>query len=143
MGQGVYTSLPMLLAEEMDADWRKVRIVQAPNNPLYANPYFHVQLTGNSRSVSAYWPVMRMAGAQVRHVMLENAAQHWKVPIGELTTEPGKVVHAKSKRSMSYGEIAKFAKMPAADAEADRGRPEEAEPVAHHRARRSAAPTSP
>ncbi|MGE5147556.1 MAG: molybdopterin cofactor-binding domain-containing protein, partial [Candidatus Eiseniibacteriota bacterium] len=113
MGQGVYTSLPMLLAEEMDADWRKVRIVQAPNNPLYANPYFHVQLTGNSRSISAYWPVMRMAGAQVRHVLLANAAQHWKVPAGELTTEPGKVVHAKSKRSMSYGEIAKFAKMPA------------------------------
>jgi isoquinoline 1-oxidoreductase subunit beta len=113
MGQGVYTSLPMLLAEEMDADWRKVKIVQAPSNPLYANPYFHVQLTGNSRSVSAYWPVMRMAGAQVRHVLLENAAQHWKVPIGELTTEPGKVVHAKSKRSITYGEIAKFAKMPA------------------------------
>jgi isoquinoline 1-oxidoreductase beta subunit len=114
MGQGVYTSLPMLLAEEMDADWSRVRIVQAPNNPkIYGNPYFHIQLTGNSRSISAYWPIMRMAGAQVRRVLLDNAAAQWKVPVAELTTEPSKVVHAKSKRSMSYGEIAKFAKIPA------------------------------
>jgi isoquinoline 1-oxidoreductase beta subunit len=114
MGQGVFTSLPMLLADEMDADWARVRIVQAPNNPkIYGNPAFGgIQLTGNSRSISAYWPIMRMAGAQVRRVLLDNAAAHWKVPVAELTTEPGKVVHAKSKRSMSYGEIAKFAKAP-------------------------------
>jgi isoquinoline 1-oxidoreductase beta subunit len=115
MGQGVYTSMPMLLADEMDADWSRVRIVQAPNTPkIFGNPAFGgIQLTGNSRSISAYWPIMRMAGAQVRRVLLDSAAAHWKVPVGELTTQPNKVVHAKSKRSMSYGEIAKFAKMPA------------------------------
>jgi isoquinoline 1-oxidoreductase beta subunit len=140
MGQGVFTSLPMLLAEEMDADWSRVRIVHAPNNPkIYGNPFFGgIQITGNSRSVSAYWPVIRMAGAQVRRVLVDSAAAQWKVPAAELTTQAGKVVHAKSKRSITYGDIAKFAKVPAQMpklTEADLKKPSEWRIIGHDVAR--------
>src|SRR5215213_4949227 len=117
MGQGVLTALPMILAEELDADWPKVKQEFAPGNPkLYggAHKMFPgAQVTLASVSVPAYWMPLRMAGAQARRVLIDNVAEHWKVPAGELTTEKSKVVHKKSKRSISYGEVAKFAKVPA------------------------------
>lgn len=115
MGQGVFTSLPMILAEELDADWSKVKAeFPAPNAAVYGNPKFgNIMYTVASRSVDGYWEKVRMAGAQARRVLMQAAADKWGVPLAELTTEPSLVVHAKTGRRMSYGEIAAFAQAPA------------------------------
>ena len=115
MGQGSLTSLPMIVADEMDADWSKVRIVPAPpNDKVYGNPRFGgVQYTAGSATVTGYFNNLRAFGAQVRYVLAENAARHWGVPVVEVTTEPGTAVHAKSGRRLGYGEIAAFATVPA------------------------------
>ncbi len=114
MGQGSLTSLPLILAEELDADWSKVRIVVAPpNDELYKNPNFGYMYTAGSNAVTAYFKDLRRFGAQVRKVLLANAAKRWSVPAEELTTEPNVVVHSKSGRRLSYGEIAAFAEVPA------------------------------
>src|SRR6266436_7282130 len=114
MGQGSLTSLPLILAEELDADWSKVRIVVAPpNDELYKNPAFGYMYTAGSNAVTAYFKDLRRFGAQVRKVLLANAARHWNVPVEELTTEPNVVVHARSGRRLTYGEIAAFAEVPA------------------------------
>jgi isoquinoline 1-oxidoreductase beta subunit len=114
MGQGSLTSLPLILAEELDADWAKVRVVVAPpNDDLYKNPGFGYMYTAGSNAVTSYFRDLRKFGAQVRKMLLANAAKHWNVPVAELTTEPNVVVHAKSGRRLSYGEIAAFAEVPA------------------------------
>ena len=115
MGQGSLTALPLILAEELDADWSKVRVVPAPpDDKLYGNPGFGgTMYTAGSNAVRAYFTPLRTFGAQVRRVLLENAARRWAVPVAELTTEPSVVVHAKSGRRLSYGEIAAFAEIPA------------------------------
>jgi len=113
MGQGSLTSLPLILAEELDADWSKVRVIVAPpNDELYKNPAFGYMYTAGSNAVTAYFKDLRRFGAQVRKVLLANAAQRWDVPVEELTTEPNVVVHEKSGRRLSYGEIAGFAQIP-------------------------------
>ena len=112
MGQGIMTSLPLVLAEELDADWNQVEVEQAPAAKDYINPgYFGVQGVGGSNSTRGYFTIMRLAGAQARRIMLTNAAQYWNVPVGECTTTPGKVIHAASKRELSYGEIAVFSEV--------------------------------
>src|SRR5580698_6607958 len=94
MGQGSLTSLPLILAEELDADWAKVRIVVAPpNDELYKNPGFGYMYTAGSNAVTSYFKPLRRFGAQVRKVLLANAAKHWNVPVEELITEPNVVVH--------------------------------------------------
>ncbi|MFL6975640.1 MAG: molybdopterin cofactor-binding domain-containing protein [Xanthobacteraceae bacterium] len=115
MGQGSMTSLPLIIAEELDADWSKVRIVPAPPvDAIYGNPGFGgMMYTAGSNAVRSYYGPLRMFGAQVRRVLLDNAAKHWGVPAAELTTEPSAVVHAKSGRRLGYGEIAAFAEIPA------------------------------
>jgi isoquinoline 1-oxidoreductase beta subunit len=114
MGQGSMTSLPLVLAEELDADWSKVRILPAPViDQIYGNPaYFHMIYTAGSNAVRAYFMPLRTFGAQARRVLLDNAAKKLGVPVEELTTEPSVVVHAKSGRRLSYGEIAAFAEIP-------------------------------
>ncbi len=114
MGQGTRTSLPLVAAEDLDADWSKVRVAETPDNDqLYGNPKFNDQLTTvGSLSVTGYYEKLRLAGAQARKILLINAAQAWKVPVTELSTEPGVVVHAKSKRRIGYGELAKTATVP-------------------------------
>jgi isoquinoline 1-oxidoreductase subunit beta len=115
MGQGSTTSLPLIIAEELDADWSKVRIVPAPPiEALYGNPGFAGQMyTAGSNAVTSYFRPLRMFGAQVRRVLLDNAANKLGVPVAELTTEPSMVVHAKSGRKLSYGDIAAIAEVPA------------------------------
>ncbi|AMN44360.1 xanthine dehydrogenase family protein molybdopterin-binding subunit [Rhodoplanes sp. Z2-YC6860] len=113
MGQGIYTSLPLIFAEEMDADWSRVRVAQAPVDAVFNNPvHFNSQGVGGSRSMRGYWMPMRLAGARTRQILIANAAARWSVPASEVATEPGKVIHAASGRSMSYGEIASFATVP-------------------------------
>lgn len=115
MGQGSFTSLPLILSEELDADWSKVKIVApVPSDAIYGNPGFgHIQYTAGSSAVTGYFNALRTFGAQVRRVLLDNAAKRWKVQIAELATEPGVVVHAASKRRLTYGQIAAFAVVPA------------------------------
>src|SRR6266446_362885 len=115
MGQGSKTSLPLILAEEMDADWDKVRIVAAPpSDAIYGNPGFLGMMhTAGSMAVKGYFSELRQFGAQVRQVLLDNAARHLGVPVSELKTEPSVVVHSKSNRGLSYGDIATFLVLPA------------------------------
>ncbi len=115
MGQGSSTGVPIVLADEMDADWSKVTLEWAPAD---ASRYGYRAGGGRSmaivgsRAVMFYYPDMRIAGAQVRKVLLQAAAGKWGVPASELSTEPSVVVHAASGRRMSYGEIASFATVP-------------------------------
>src|ERR1700692_1787878 len=114
MGQGSLTSLPLVLAEELDADWSEVRVIVAPpNDELYKNPSFGFMYTAGSNGVTFYFKQLRLFGAQVRKVLLANTARHWNVPVAELATGPNVVIHEKSGRRLSYGEIAAFAEVPA------------------------------
>ncbi len=115
MGQGSMTSLPRILAEELDADWGKVVIVPAPPiDAIYGNPGFGGMLyTAGSNAVTSYYTALRTFGAQVRRVLLDNAAKNWGVPVSELTTEPNVVIHTPTRRRLTYGELATFAEVPA------------------------------
>lgn len=113
MGQGSNTALPLIVAEELDADWSRVRIETAPVQAAYDSPIFRSQFVVASLSVRGYWMPLRIAGAQARRVLLDAVAARWGVPVGELTTEPSVVVHAASGRRMTYGEVAGFATAPA------------------------------
>jgi len=112
MGQGVYTALPLIIAEELDADWTKVKVQQSPIAPIYNHPIFKSQFVVASITVRGYWMPCRIAGAQARQVLLNAVAEHWKVPVTELSTEPSVVVHKASNRRITYGEVAKFAEAP-------------------------------
>ena len=114
LGQGSSTALPVIFAEELDADWDDVRIEMSPSDPeLYGNPgFFGLIYTAASTSVSGYYRQLRHFGAQTRHILLLNAAQKWQVPAGELTTEPSTVIHKQTGRRLTYGEIAGFGSLP-------------------------------
>jgi isoquinoline 1-oxidoreductase beta subunit len=107
MGQGVYTSISMILAEELDADWSRVRIEHAPpDEKLYANPMLGMQATGNSNSIRAFWKPLRQAAAGARACLVQAAAQTWRVPAAECRTENGEVIHEPSARRLGYGALA-------------------------------------
>ncbi|MBS1240749.1 MAG: aerobic-type carbon monoxide dehydrogenase, large subunit, CoxS/CutS family, partial [Gemmatimonadetes bacterium] len=106
MGQGVSTALPMLVAEEMDADWSRIRIEFAPANQAYYNPLVRAQVTGGSTSVMAAWVPLREAGAKARTMLVAAAAASWGVPADECTTEPGVVLHEQTGRRSDYGSLA-------------------------------------
>ncbi|WP_375786986.1 molybdopterin cofactor-binding domain-containing protein [Bradyrhizobium sp. Pha-3] len=106
MGQGTYTSISMILAEELDADFAQVAVEHAPpNDKLYGNPVFGIQVTGNSNSVRAFWKPLRSAGASARAALVQAAAQKWQVDPASCTTSRGEVLHAASGRTLSYGEL--------------------------------------
>ena len=113
MGQGSMTSVPVILAEEMDADWSKVTILSSPvEAEIYGVGWYpggtKNMVTAGSRTIRSFYQLMREAGAQIRSILIKNAAEKWQVDIQELTTQPGIVVHSKSNRKMSFGEIAEF-----------------------------------
>jgi isoquinoline 1-oxidoreductase subunit beta len=116
MGQGSFTSLPIIVAEELDADWAKVKPVFPTDwdDKKFGNPgYNQAFQTSASASVTGYFTALRMAGGQARRVLLDAVAAKWSVPVGELATEPSIVVHKTSGRRIGYGEIAAFASAPA------------------------------
>ena len=96
MGQGVYTSLPMLIAEELEADWSLIRIESAPVAAVYNHTGFGMQLTGGSSSVPSSWEQMRRVGASARIMLIRAAAQQWGVPESECHAENSQVIHANS-----------------------------------------------
>src|SRR5471032_1029696 len=107
MGQGVYTSIPMILAEELDADFARVTLLHAPpNDKLYGNPTFGLQVTGNSNSIRAFWKPLRNAGAGARAMLVQAAAEQWQVEPASCSTANGEVTHKESGRKLSYGALA-------------------------------------
>jgi len=105
MGQGVLTAIPMLVAEELDADWTRVRVEQAPTDKAYANPVFGFQGTGGSTSVMGHWEPMRKAGAAAREMLVAAAAAGWGIEAGACRTADGYVVHPDGRR-LGYGDLA-------------------------------------
>ncbi len=114
MGQGSLTSLPMILTEELDADWSKVKIILVTkHDPAYGNPDFGGQLyTAGQASVESYYELLRHAGAQARRILMLTAARLWSVPLAELSTRPSLVVHQASQRSIGYGDLAAKTEVP-------------------------------
>lgn len=107
MGQGVYTSIAMILADEMDADFSRVTLEPAPpDDKLYGNPIFGIQVTGNSNSIRAFWMPLRKAGATARMMLVAAAAETWHVDPAICTTAAGEVMHAASSRKLGYGALA-------------------------------------
>ena len=119
MGQGSMTSVPLVLAEEMDADWDQVRVeTVSRHDPTYGNPVafgyygFPIMYTAGSAALRGYFDAMRQAGAQARKFLLDSAAAQLGVPVEELSTEPSRVIHAASGQCLSYGQIAAVAEVP-------------------------------
>lgn len=104
MGQGVMTAMPMLIAEELDADWDRIVIEQAP-----VEPAFGLQVTGGSSSIRQAWRPLREAGATAREALLQAAAELWSVRPDSCTTERGMVLHLASGRSLAYGALTALA----------------------------------
>lgn len=102
VGQNIKTSFPMIVAEELDADWNTVKVLQAPLD----TKRFERQLTGGSGAIPHSWERLRKAGATARYLLVEAAAKRWGVTSSSLTTEKGRVHHKESGRSLSYGELA-------------------------------------
>ena len=105
MGQGAYTSGAMTIAEELDADWTKIRVEPAPVDPAYNHPIYGVQITGGSTSTWSEWDRLRKAGAAARQMLLAAAAQMWNVDPSTCRTGNGQVIHTNSQRRLSYGEL--------------------------------------
>jgi isoquinoline 1-oxidoreductase beta subunit len=103
MGQGVYTAIAMILAEELDAPWEHVKVEAAPpSDALYGNPLFKIQVTGNSNSVRAFWLSLRKAGAGARLMLIEAAARRWHVTADSCSAENGNVTHPSTGRTLAY-----------------------------------------
>jgi isoquinoline 1-oxidoreductase subunit beta len=110
MGQGAYTSMSMLIAEELEVDLRQVKVAAAPaNDKLYANPLLGFQNTGGSTSVRAFYKPLRLAGATAREMLIAAAANTWGVDAASCRAEKGRVVHQATNRSLSYGQLAEAA----------------------------------
>ena len=102
LGQNIKTSFPMIVAEELDADWSRVVVKQAPLDTAK----FERQLTGGSGAIPHSWERLRKAGATARHMLMQVAATRWNVPVGELETSSGRVNHKKTGKSVAYGDLA-------------------------------------
>jgi len=102
IGQGIKTSMPMIIAEELDADWKDVTVEQSPINKIL----FGRQNAGGSRSIASNWDTMRKAGATARHMLINAAANKWSVPAKECTTENSHVFHGNTNQKISYGNLA-------------------------------------
>ncbi|AVR46834.1 isoquinoline 1-oxidoreductase [Christiangramia fulva] len=105
IGQNVKTSMPMIVAEELDVDWNNVIVEQAPLN----TDIFTRQLAGGSQSIRQGWESLRMAGATARYMLLTAAANQWNVPVSELTVENGVIRHSGSDETLGYGDVASAA----------------------------------
>ncbi|MGB5319273.1 molybdopterin cofactor-binding domain-containing protein [Eudoraea sp.] len=117
MGQGSMTSLPIIFAEEMDADWTKVKVEFSPQEvEIYGSegwaPGSKLMFTVGSRVTKSNYPLMRKSGAQARYILVNSAAKHWNVPLEELSTADSYVIHAKTDKKISYGELIPFLDIP-------------------------------
>ena len=104
LGQNIMTSFPMVVAEELDADWKNVKVLQAP-----LDKKFDRQVTGGSGAIPHSWKRLRTAGATARHMLIAAAAKRWNVDASECTAANSVVTHAKTGRKLTYGELAEEA----------------------------------
>ncbi len=112
MGQGVYTAVAMILCDELDGDYAQIMLEHAPpDDKLYGNPIFGIQVTGNSNSIRAFWKPLRTAGAAARAMLIQAAATQWQVDPASCTASNGKVLHAASGRALAYGDLVDAAAM--------------------------------
>ncbi|EHK52607.1 molybdopterin cofactor-binding domain-containing protein, partial [Allomesorhizobium alhagi] len=126
MGQGTYTAIPMLIAEELEVDLKQVQLQHAPpDEKLYANPLLGIQATGNSNAIRGAWDPLRQAGAAARTMLVAAAAGRWKVDPATCRAEGGEVVHAPSGRRLGYGELAADAARMPIPASVELKRPED------------------
>jgi len=109
MGQGIYTSLPMLLNEELQADWAKIKVEAAPVDPAYNHTVFGVQMTGGSTTTPSEWERFRKMGAMARIMLIQAAAEKWSVPAESCQAQNGVVIHPQSGKKASYGSLAQAA----------------------------------
>ncbi len=109
MGQGIYTSLPMLLNEELQADWSKIRVEAAPVDKVYNHPVFGMQITGGSTTSPAEWERYRKMGAVARTMLVEAAARQWNVEASSCRVDKGVVIHGATGRRATYGSLANAA----------------------------------
>jgi isoquinoline 1-oxidoreductase subunit beta len=107
MGQGIYTSLPMIIADELEADWKQVKFEVAPAGDEYKDPVWGAQATGGSSSIRHMYEPLRKAGAAAREMLVTAAAEIWKVPAAECDASEGTVKHSAGKRTITYGELVK------------------------------------
>jgi len=105
MGQGVYTSLPMIVADELEAEWKGVKIKVAPAGDKYIDPVWGMQATGGSTSVRHMFEPLRKAGAAAREMLVSAASKKWGVPVSECEASQGSVIHKKSNRKQTYGQL--------------------------------------
>ena len=104
MGQGIHTTFPAIIADEMDADWSKVKLRMSPVNKAYANPHTGTQFTGNAESIRTFWPHLRRLGASARDLLIRAAARRWRVRAEQCSAKKGRVFMGQ--RSLSFGELA-------------------------------------
>jgi isoquinoline 1-oxidoreductase beta subunit len=109
MGQGVQTTLPAIIADELGADWSLVEVENAPADPAYRNPRSKWQFTGNAESVRSFFDLLRQMGAAGRELLIAAAARRWRVPASQCTAERSHVIHARSGRQLPFGELARAA----------------------------------
>jgi len=109
MGQGIRTTLPAVIAEELGADWSRVRLEDSPTDPAYRNPRINWQFTGNSESTPSFFDLMRQMGASAREMLIGAAAQKWRVDPATCHTEAGKVLHKNSRRTARFADLVEAA----------------------------------
>src|SRR5262245_8677661 len=109
MGQGIMTTLPAVLAEELGADWTRVKIEFSPTAPPYRNPRINWQFTGNSESTTGFFELLRTMGASAREMLIMAAASRWGLPADGCLTDTGKLVHKPTGRSFKFGDVAEDA----------------------------------
>ena len=130
-GQNVMTSMPMIVAEELDVDWKKVIVEQAPYSPTHFPGEPFGQFTGGSRGIMSKWKPLRIAGASAKHMLKEAAAKTWEVPVVEITTNSGVLVHEASGKSATYGEMAAAAAQIPVPEEVDMKEPKDYTLIGH------------
>jgi isoquinoline 1-oxidoreductase beta subunit len=109
IGQGSSSALPQILAEELEVDWNAVRVEYAPVDARYFNPELKTYQTGGSTAVSGMFDLLRRAGATARILLIQAAAQYWRVPLSECAAAQGRVVHSRSARSVPYADVVELA----------------------------------
>jgi isoquinoline 1-oxidoreductase beta subunit len=109
MGQGAGTTLPAILAEELCADWKKVRLEQSGVNEAYNNPRVNWQFTGNSESTTGFFELLRRMGASARETLIQAAAERWRVMPSECLADTSFVIHSATNRRFRFGELAEAA----------------------------------
>src|SRR5262249_7983940 len=106
MGQGIMSTLPLVLAEELGADWDRVQLEMSPTADAYRNPRINWQFTGNSESTTSFFELMRQVGASAREMLISAAADRWRVAPASCFADDGKVIHRPTGRKLKFGELA-------------------------------------